>query len=202
MSREYEIKFACFQRNIPQDITTAIIYGYLNNNILGLLFKTDLQILQNAVVMENSSRRITDSSVFLAMNKMQLIHAILDKIGGLKRITGYIKKTQLNIIQVNTMKVRNLFSLNDGFIHKYYLITSITDDKISCHETSQFNEKPFIHNSNIQAHILSDIIQVIPKSKLKTAILLNICHSIQIDIYDENDKHVPTYLLEDIKFID
>jgi hypothetical protein len=193
MSKEDEIKFAFIRRNVPEDITTAIIYGYLNNNILGLLLKTDLQILQNAVVMENSSRRITDSSVFLAMNKMQLIHAILNKIGGLKRITGYINKTHLNIVQVNNIKVRNLFGLNDGLAHKYYLITSITDDKISCHEIRQYNVKPYIP---IQAHILTDITQEILKTKLKTAILLDVCHSIEIDIYDENNQHVPTYLLD------
>jgi hypothetical protein len=193
MSKEDEIKFAFIRRNVPEDITTAIIYGYLNNNILGLLLKTDLQILQNAVVMENLSRRITDSSVFLEMNKMQLIHAILNKIGGLKRITGYINKTHLNIVQVNNIKVRNLFNLNDGLTHKYYLITSITDDKISCHEIRQYNVKPYIP---IQVHILTDITQEILKSKLKTAILLDVCHSIQIDIYDENNAHVPTYLLD------
>jgi hypothetical protein len=196
MSKEDEIKFAFVQRNVPEDIATVIIYGYLNNNILGLLLKTDLQILQNAVVMENSSRRITDSSVFLAMNKMQLIHAIMDKIGGLKRITGYINKTHLNIVQANNIRVRNLFNLNDGITHKYYIVTSITDDKFCCHEIMQYSVKPYTHYLPIQVHILTNVTQEIPKFKLKTAILLNVCHSTQMDIYDENRLLVPTYLLD------
>ena len=180
MSKEIEMREAL--KPLPEIIVMDIIYGFLNNNILGLLMNKQIDILKNAVIMENSSRRIDNRNAIMSMSRIELIHFILEKTGGLKNIRGYIQKAELNLSQIQDLQLNHLFSLNNGFTHKYYIITEVSQDNITCLEIKQYNSPFKYPHDLLRVRFISKEIKTVFKTQLKTAIILDVCRSLNFEI--------------------
>ena len=152
---------------LPIHVVLEIVFGYLNSNILGFLMGVPFGLLQNAVIMENSSRRIVSRDAVMSLSQMDLKMFVLKKTGGLKNIRGYITRAELNSREFNDLQQRHLFSLNNGLTHKFYIITAVKEDSVSCLEINKYRKPEpiiqFISRNQI----------TIAKTTLETSILFD-----------------------------
>jgi hypothetical protein len=180
MSIEIELKkkFA----NIPGDVFKNIMFRYLNNNVLDILLNKPFEILQNAVIIENSTRKINNRNYIMELSRYELINFILYKRGGLKNIRSYIKRAEINLVKMEEALISKVFNFNNGFTHKFYYIVDVKEDSLQCIELEDALElweiKTFRRSKYCDLTILdrlySDITKAvyIKSNELKRAIML------------------------------
>jgi hypothetical protein len=137
IENELRNKFA----SIPNEIFQNILYGYLNKNLLDILMNKRITVLQNAIIIENSSRRIDNRELFMRLSKSELITFILLKTNGLKNMHWYLKIAEINLVKIKRMLSFNknngskhVFNINNGFTHKYYRIIESNPLYLHCIE--------------------------------------------------------------------
>jgi len=164
---------------IPEDLLQQILYGYLNNNLLDIVISKPLIVLQNAVIIENSTRRINDRRIFMSLSKSELIRFILLKTGGLKNMRWYIKLAEKNLVKIQQLLsiftndgCRHVFNLNNGLTHKYYSIINIPTE-IYLHCTEIHSYKSYIDRIEINAFNEMKETVRINISELETAIYVS-----------------------------
>jgi hypothetical protein len=130
---------------IPNEIFQNILYGYLNKNLLELLMSKQIKVLQNAVILENSTRRIKKFELFMKLSKSELITFILLKTNGLKNIRWYIRSVEINSLKIQKMLsfntnngCKHVFNLNNGFTHKYYRVIESNPLYFHCLEIENY----------------------------------------------------------------
>jgi hypothetical protein len=167
---------------LPNEIFENIVFGYLNDNILDFINSKSLEILQNAVIIENSSRRIVNRN-YMNLSKSELMSFILLKKTGLKNMRWYIKLAEDNLMKIQSCiedqeiksstnrRFIHVFNLNNGFTHKYYTIIEANQEFLNCQEIGfyKYNEKM---NEVCISHSVGSEILLVNMVELKTAIYL------------------------------
>jgi hypothetical protein len=180
MSIEIELKEK-FANIIPGDVFEDIMFRYLNNNLLDILLNQPFEILQNAVIIENSTRRIYDRDLIMELSKYELINFILYKTGGLKNIRSYIKRAEINLVKMKEIQISKVFNLNNGLTHKFYSIVDDVDtdhcleldDALSCWEVKSYRRNFYESDYSIQNISDNPETVYIKISELKTAVMLD-----------------------------
>lgn len=153
--------------NLPEGISQIIMHGFLDKNLLDFLLERPIEILQMAIIMEKSSRRIKSyNKNIMSFNKQELISYILNRMDDIKLIRSYIRKVEKNLYTISKLKIDDIICFNNGITHKYYILKKFKkDEDYYCLELSTFSAR----------HLVVDLITndeiVVTKSNMKTAIL-------------------------------
>ena len=178
---EIDLEIKKIMIDIPSEIVIEIMHGYLNKNLLGILTRKSLEILQNATIMENSTRKIDNRNFIMNLSKMGLMHFMLDKSNGLKNIGFYVKKSEINLIRIYDILSSNVFNFNNGFTHNYYLIIKSSGDHLSCRRINQYSMYMY-GGDTLNIHLASDDIENISIKEIVPSIILEGMQC-KIDVY-------------------
>jgi hypothetical protein len=164
--------------NLPESIVEIIMHGFLDKNQLEFLLGKSIEILQIAIIMEKSSRRIFENNKnIFKYNKRELVSYILSRAHGSKFMKSYIEKAEKNSSAIEKLKIDDIISLNNGFSHKYYLLKNIKDNEYYCISLKEFSLKhQDIEFAGVRVSSYNETI--VTKSNMQTAILLK-THSLE-----------------------
>lgn len=140
---------------------------------MSLLFNTTIEVLQHAITMENSTRKVDHRSTFMIMHKIELIRYILNKTDGLKSIRTYIAKSLSNYTRLIHINNNYIFDFHNGYIHTTNIVTKVDTNTISFYQIEHIRSSTIKYISSVTIKKNTEEI-TLSKTEIKSAIIFQL----------------------------